>query len=144
MRCALWGLTRHPLVGRLCLIIAAAALGITALAANIPPHRLQRPDRRIYESRHCVQDLLDHQRAVQDFTMAILGPDFPVDYFHRGESYLRMGQFELALQDFDYALDKGQPGALSSQNILCLVNCFACIRFAVMEVIMIFDLSVCL
>jgi regulator of sirC expression with transglutaminase-like and TPR domain len=83
--------------------------------------RISKPDRRVYESRGIVyQDLNDHQRAVEDFTMAIrLGPDFPVDYFHRGESYLRLGKHELALQDFDYALTNGDPGTCCVDNGCC-------------------------
>jgi len=61
--------------------------------------------------------------------MAIkLGPDFPVDYFHRGESFLRLGQFELALQDFDYAVENGDPGALCwALTALCVCRVQQCV-----------------
>jgi tetratricopeptide (TPR) repeat protein len=96
-------------------VIRCAPLRVL-LASSPAPHTtasISKPDRRVYESRGMVyQDLLDHARAVEDFTMAIkLGPDFPIDHFHRGESYLRLAQYELALQDFDYAMEFGPQGA---------------------------------
>lgn len=66
-------------------------------------------DRLVFESRGLVfQDMRDHVRAADDFTSAIkLVPDVGENYYHRGESKLRMRQFNSAVEDFQAALDKG-------------------------------------
>ena len=64
-------------------------------------------DRLVYESRGLVyQDQGKHRRAVSDFTKAI-GLDVSVgeNYYHRGESLLRLGQVNFWNKDFIFFLD---------------------------------------
>jgi len=68
-------------------------------------------DPLVYESRGLVyQTLHQHQRAVEDFSAALLlmepGTEGE-DHYHRGESLLAMGRCEAALQDFDRACELG-------------------------------------
>tara|TARA_B100000780_G_scaffold278185_1_gene250909 strand:+ start:240 stop:2705 length:2466 start_codon:yes stop_codon:yes gene_type:complete len=62
-------------------------------------------DRLVYESRGLVyQDQGRHQKAVNDFSKAIqLDDAIGENYYHRGESRLRLGQLEHALEEFSSA-----------------------------------------
>ena len=65
-------------------------------------------DRLVYESRGLVyQDMGKHAHAVKDFTMALqLDDDLGENYYHRGESRLRLGQLDAALDEFSSAVGR--------------------------------------
>ena len=68
-------------------------------------------DPLVYESRGLVyQTLHQHQRAVEDFSAALLlmepGTEGE-DHYHRGESLLAMDRCDAALEDFDRACELG-------------------------------------
>ena len=65
-----------------------------------------RKDRLVYESRGLVfQDKKEHRRALRDFTRAIaLDDDVGENYYHRGESRLRLLEYSEALEDFASAM----------------------------------------
>ena len=66
-------------------------------------------DRLVYESRGLVfQDQGRHRRAVSDFTKAIqLDDDVGENYYHRGESMLRLRRLDEALEEFHTATRRG-------------------------------------
>jgi tetratricopeptide (TPR) repeat protein len=68
--------------------------------------RTTQDDRLVYESRGLVyQDLRKHLSAVDDFTVALqLDPAIGENYYHRGESLLRLGDLEGAIDDFAQAV----------------------------------------
>lgn len=84
-------------------------------------------DRLVYESRGLVfQDQGRHRRAVSDFTKAIqLDDDVGENYYHRGESMLRLRRLDEALEEFHTATRRGY-GVTHIKYIYFFCFCFEC------------------
>ena len=102
-------------------------------------------DRLVYESRGLVfQDQGRHRRAVSDFTKAIqLDDDVGENYYHRGESMLRLRRLDEALEEFHTATRRGYgvthyiyifffAFVLSVSQIKCFFALYHCLQMCIL------------
>lgn len=82
------------------------------------------PIGRVYETRGTLfHEMNAHKLALSDLARAInLMPEKSENYFLRGDCHCRMGNYELALQDFNLGEEKGFPDMVSLFMARGMVN----------------------
>jgi serine/threonine protein kinase/Flp pilus assembly protein TadD len=117
-RIARWAATHRRAAAGLAASGLALCLAVAAVFAQQPPYSL-----RQLQSGWTAQEAREHWPAVQHFTRALEGdPQLSEALFARGRSYLQLGEYDLAFQDFRCL---GPAGEDSPQVAACMAHCLA-------------------
>ncbi|MCC6723304.1 MAG: tetratricopeptide repeat protein [Saprospiraceae bacterium] len=88
--------------------------GFNAFLETIPGYKLDnsQKDENAFEAAEAAYEKANYDRAVADYTDYIRkypnGVNILVAYYHRGESYAELKQYDKALNDYEYVVSKGE------------------------------------
>lgn len=87
--------------------------GYNAFLETIPGYKLdnQQKDENAFEAAEAAYEKSNYERAITDYTEYIRkypnGVNILVAYYHRGESYAVLKQYDNALRDYEFVITKG-------------------------------------